>query len=114
YDVLPKLARSFPAEQFRLLGVHGLWERHTIYKDGSAVLHIDGWSFPQQYVRQDPLAGYRPEPAGGVPVIGLLHCDLDRPQSPYAPVSAADLLRRPVAFWLLGHIHVPIPRQEAG
>lgn len=114
FDVLPKLAQSFPQEQFRLLGVPGRWERHTIYKDGSAVLHIDGWSFPRQHVHQDPLAGYRPEPTEGVPVIGLLHCDLDKTQSAYAPVAAADLLRQPVSFWLLGHIHAPMLRQEAG
>ncbi|HLS89428.1 MAG TPA: DNA repair exonuclease [Sphingobacteriaceae bacterium] len=114
FDVLPKLARSFEAEKFRLLGARGQWERHTIYKDGRAVLHIDGWSFPDQYVRQDPLAGYRPDPADGVPVIGLLHCDLDKPQSLYAPVASADLQRMPVSFWLLGHIHGPMLRQEAG
>lgn len=106
FDVLPRLAAGLGVDAFSLLGGGGRWERTTIQRDGQ-VLHIDGWSFPTQYVRENPVAAYDlPVPDEG-PVLGLLHADLDQPGSPYAPVSLAELRARPVDFWLLGHIHAP-------
>lgn len=111
YDVLPKLASTFTSDQFRLLGAGGRWERHTVVRGGSPVLHIDGWSFPARHVRTSPLATYRPDPTAGAPLLGLLHTDLDQADSRYAPVSSAELLGAPPNFWLLGHIHKPILRE---
>lgn len=108
FDVLPRLAAGFPQDQFRLLGSDGTWERFTLSRDGEPVLYIDGWSFPGRYYPQDPLATYRPAPADNIPLIGLLHADLDQPASRYAPVRSGDLLGRGVTFWLLGHIHIPM------
>jgi DNA repair exonuclease SbcCD nuclease subunit len=107
FDVLPLLARGLPAGQFHLLGSGGAWERHTIERDGAPVLHIDGWSFPSEHVLGNPLDSYLPPPGDGVPVLGLLHADLDQSASRYAPVALRDLTRRPVSAWLLGHIHHP-------
>jgi hypothetical protein len=42
-----------------------------------------------------------------LPSIGILHCDLDSADSPYAPVTREQLRAQPVALWLLGHIHRP-------
>lgn len=105
HDVLPWLAESLDPADFRLLGRGGRWERHTVRRDGRAALHIDGWSFPQQRHADDPLRGYALEDGGTVPVLGLLHADLDAPRSVYAPVSLAALRSRAVGFWLLGHVH---------
>lgn len=122
FDVLPRLADTFapdtsgsdPASApFRLLGRGGVWERATIRR-GEAVLHLDGWSFPAQYVRESPLAAYDlPVPDDG-PVLGLLHADLEQPGSPYAPVLLPELRARPVDFWLLGHVHAPALHEGPG
>lgn len=107
YDVLPRVFKDLGSENATLLGAGGRWERHTIHKDGKPTLHVDGWSFPSQRYLDDPLHGYSPEAADGVPTLGLLHGDLEQPRSVYAPVRLADLERLPHAFWLLGHVHVP-------
>lgn len=56
HDVLPRLADQFAGSgAFRLLGRDGQWERYSVDVAGQAVLHIDGWSFPNQYVDFDPV-----------------------------------------------------------
>ncbi|HEU4629716.1 MAG TPA: DNA repair exonuclease, partial [Gemmatimonadaceae bacterium] len=107
HDVLPQLARTVGSDAFRLLGRGGTWERTSIQARGGERLHVDGWSFPAEHVRDDPLAGYALPPDPGVPTLGLLHADLDAPGSHYAPVSLRDLRSHPIAFWLLGHVHGP-------
>lgn len=42
-----------------------------------------------------------------MPVLGVLHCDVDSSSSPYAPVTSADLRDSHTHAWLLGHIHKP-------
>jgi DNA repair exonuclease SbcCD nuclease subunit len=107
YDVLPQVARSVGDGSFRLIGAGGDWERVTITSVSGEKLHVDGWSFPAEHVRESPLDSYTFRPDGDTPILGLLHADLDVPRSSYAPVSLADLQTRPVTLWLLGHIHVP-------
>ncbi|HEY9425750.1 MAG TPA: DNA repair exonuclease [Gemmatimonadaceae bacterium] len=107
YDVLPQIARSIGDGSFRLLGAGGEWERFTIKRESGETLHVDGWSFPAEHVRQNPLDSYGFAPDGDTPTLGLLHADLDAPRSSYAPVMLSDLQARSVALWLLGHIHVP-------
>ncbi len=108
HDVLGRLADQFPPEAFKLLGRGGVWERLSIEHDGT-VLHIDGWSFPQRYVTQNPLHDYPIREGGGdgAAVLGMVHGDLDNPASPYGPLELARLQGLPVAGWLLGHIHAP-------
>lgn len=113
YDVLPWLVDGFDPDAFRLLGRGGEWERTTIRR-GDAVLHVDGWSFAEARVERSPLGRYDLPGGGGAPVLGLLHADLDQPGSIYAPVTRAELRARPVDFWLLGHVHAPGLREEAG
>lgn len=113
FDVLPRLADTFDPASFRLLGRGGVWERATIRR-GESVLHLDGWSFPAQYVRESPVAAYGlPVPDDGS-VLGLLHADLEQPASSYAPVAFPELRARAVDFWLLGHIHTPYLHQGDG
>ncbi len=107
HDVLPRLFRDIDSENATLLGAGGQWERHTIGVEGTPVLHIDGWSFPARLHSDNPLRGYSLGPADGLPVLGLLHADLDQPRSAYAPVRLTDLQRLPPSFWLLGHVHSP-------
>jgi DNA repair exonuclease SbcCD nuclease subunit len=107
YDVLPDLARALPADAFRLLGVGGKWERERIQRPDGSRLDIDGWSFPTEHVRDNPVEAYRFTPDGDTPVLGLVHADLNASGSVYAPVTSSDLRARPVAFWLLGHVHAP-------
>jgi len=107
YDVLPRLADTLGEAGFHLLGRDGRWERVTLERDGTPWLHVDGWSFPREHVRADPLADYPATPQGQVPVIGLLHTDTDQAGSPYAPTRIVDLRRQPVTAWLIGHVHAP-------
>ena len=105
HDVLGRLANHLDARKFRLLGRGGRWERHTIERDGRAVLHLDGWSFPQSHFNINPLTRYDLPRDATVPTLGLVHGDLDVSSSSYAPLSLSDLLQRGLSAWLLGHIH---------
>src|SRR5690606_25404902 len=102
-QVLPRLADQLPG--FDLVGRGGRWERRTL-SSGAERVTLHGWSFPQRVVTASPLAGARLERGPG-PNLGLLHCDLDRTQSRYAPVAAAELENAGLDGWLLGHIHKP-------
>jgi exonuclease SbcD len=113
HDTLPWLADGLSPD-FTLLGRGGRWERLTVERDGAPAVHVDGWSFPRAHHRDDPLRGYERREDDGLPVLGLLHADLEQPTSSYAPVRLADLRRQGVGFWLLGHVHNPGLREEAG
>lgn len=97
--VLPRLAAEI--ESLHLLGAGGRWQQFDL--DGASVI---GWSFPRPQVHHSPLENF-PQQRGRQPLIGLLHCDRDQSDSPYAPVSSIELARAPAAAWLLGHIHQP-------
>lgn len=107
FDVLPQLHRALGPDTFRLIGAGGTWDRETVTV-GDETLHVVGWSFPKEHVKESPLASY-PYPAAddGIPVLGLLHADLGVAGSSYAPVTLAELRARPVDCWLLGHVHAP-------
>ncbi len=106
FDVLPRLVDTLEAPHLHFLGRGGDWERFTLQRNGQAVLHVDGRSFVQESDFDNPLDGYSCV-ADGLPVLGMLHADLDQPQSRYAPVALAELRRSSVSCWLLGHIHKP-------
>jgi DNA repair exonuclease SbcCD nuclease subunit len=105
HDILPEIATRLDPRHFTLLGRGGQWERFTLEKEGRALLHVDGWSFPSAWHSDDPLREYRRRPTDGIPVLGLLHADLEQPGSRHAPVALAALRALPVDFWLLGHVH---------
>lgn len=97
--ILPRLAGEI--DGLELLGAGGEWQTRRLGE-----LDLIGWSFPREQVRQSPLSSLDIE-RGRRRIIGLLHCDLDQADSPYAPVSWSELDRAPVDAWLLGHIHRP-------
>jgi len=105
YDLLSSVS-AFEHEGAHLLGAGGTWTSAPLMKEGVPVAHITGWSFPTQHVHESPLDTYK-RPASDLPVVGLLHGDLDQPASSYAPVRSADLASTGAAAWLLGHIHRP-------
>jgi predicted phosphodiesterase len=107
HDVLPRIADSIPDGMFRLLGRAGHWESAKLAGAGGAIAHIHGWSFPAEHVRTNPLDDYRLSRNSATPVIGILHADVDVMGSAYCPVALADLQRRDVDVWLLGHVHKP-------
>ncbi len=104
-ETLPRLADEI--DSLELIGANGRWQLRQF--DG---LGIVGWSFPRPQVRSNPLDSL---PTLDLPTskiattIGLLHCDLDQTDSPYAPVARRDLEAAPIDSWLLGHIHRPDP-----
>ncbi len=107
HDVLSRLLGNAGTDRFHLLGQDGVWERWTLSRNGSAQLHVCGWSFPKEHVRENPLHSFVDSADDGVPVLGLLHGEVGNARSLYAPVSFDDLRARRVDFWLLGHIHAP-------
>jgi len=107
YDVLPRLVRELDHENLHLVGDGGNWEEWTLVQDGEARLHIHGWSFPKEHVVSSPLEEYDLSSDTDVPILGLLHADLDSPGSQYGPVQSNELLDKSVDGWLLGHIHKP-------
>jgi len=114
-DTLPDLAAEVGDGHLVVLGKAGSWERWTLRDDEDrARLYVDGWSFPGKEYSKDPTAGYEPEPGEGVPVIGLLHADLDTADISYAPVASATLRGLPVDAWVLGHTHVPTLLEQPG
>ena len=118
FDTLPDLATEVGDGHLVVLGRRGRWERWTLRNDeGEPQLHVDGWSFPQKHHAEDPTRGYESGEGAtgdGVPVVGLLHADLDQADSPYAPVASATLRGHPVDTWILGHVHSPTLHEHPG
>ena len=108
HEVLRRLTRVLGGERFHLLGAGGKWERRALERDGRVLLHVDGWSFPADHVRECPAKHYDLDRAGEAPILGLLHADLDQSTSHYAPVTRADLEALPPDVWVLGHQHDPL------
>jgi predicted phosphodiesterase len=114
FDVLPRLVPSL-GKTFHLLGAGGTWTGLSVPgPGGAAALRVVGWSFPTEHVAASPMAGFPALPKDDVPVLGLVHGDLDAPATRYAPLSAAEMRAKSVSFWLLGHIHTPRLHQQSG
>jgi len=102
---LPLLADR--VEGFRLLGRGGVWERVTVTGASGAEVDLLGWSFPKQRVLESPVSTLAINGRDGVPMLGILHCDLDQAGSKYAPVRRGELNAAAGDGWFLGHIHKP-------
>ena len=111
YDVLTRLADEVTG--FRLLGRGGRWQEAIVSSPDGDSVRLVGWSFSEQQVRVSPLADGFPTVGNGETVVGVLHCDCFAASSTYAPVPLAELRARPVAAWLLGHIHRPVLLAES-
>lgn len=107
FDVLSQIVNTSKNDHVHLLGNNGTWEMITFSKETRTIQFV-GWSFPNQYVAEDPLltfTGINLDP--NHVTIGLLHGDLDNAESKYAPLQISNLLRSDVSVWILGHIHKP-------
>lgn len=105
FDVLPELLDARHFSNVVLLGRGQRWETQTLIVRGKPVI-FTGWSFASRHVGEDPLLSFdleinEPE----IPVIGMIHGDVDIPLSRYAPMSRAGFRHKGVDVWLLGHIH---------
>ncbi len=108
-EVLPDLADAI--DHLKLLGRNGTWERHSLTSaGGDPLLHLDGWSFPDLYHNESPLATYDLSDEG-VPRLGVVHADLSD-ENRYAPVDVDDLATSGHVAWVLGHLHVPGKRHD--
>lgn len=114
FDLPAQLVRSRDFKNVKLLGANGQWEVYD-YKKGKESLRFIGWSFPGQTVTFNPLNTFPLQSAKkDLPVIGLLHCDVDVRESRYAPVVLDDFIRTGADAWVLGHIHKPGPLRPQG
>ncbi len=93
-----------------LLGRNGRWETRTITVRSGEKLQVTGWSFPEQMSRysRNPMDSFEPPPRSSLVSVGLLHCDVNQSDSPYAPVAADDFNDSGLDYWVLGHIHKKI------
>lgn len=113
---LPRLADM--GLGLKVLGRGGNWECIPIDQDGETICHLTGWSFfqPQQMV--SPLLSLTtPEVASDLPNLGVLHCDVDQNNGPYAPVKRHEFESGPAAqidAWFLGHVHAPSHQELRG
>lgn len=112
YDVLGSVADAVGAG-ITVLGRGQTWEMAPLEVGGREAVRFVGWSFAGPHVHTSPLDSW-PGVAGEVPVIGIVHADLDVAGSPYAPISTAALRGSGAAAWLLGHVHTPRLGTEAG
>ncbi len=106
YDVLGELADALDDTAFTLLGRGGTWE-HQIVDTDSEPIRCVGWSYPDRHVTDSPLASLDVDTTDNIPTVGLLHGEVDRPDSSYAPVASSALAHSGVHTWLMGHIHRP-------
>src|SRR5690554_3718855 len=107
FDVLSQLVDSNKYENLHLLGRKGTWEMKTFSKNGESIQFV-GWSFPTRHFNQDPLLSFDVTGINSsITSIGLLHGDVDVPNSNYAPIDLNNFANHPVNAWMLGHIHKP-------
>lgn len=105
YDVLKQMVRD--NENVNLLGADNKWEIQ-VYNAGEFSVQFFGRSFNKKHITTDPLESFPTELIkSDMPTIGLLHCDVNMPESEYAPVESDALLNTPLDVWILGHIHKP-------
>ncbi len=112
FDVLPELVANLSDYDINQLGSNGEWDAAKVEADDKIPLRLVGWSFPHRHVDYNPLEKLDLEFSDDLPIIGVLHGELGRPDSHYAPVSESELERTGYDGWLLGHIHNPSLRDD--
>ncbi len=113
YNVLPQIAGNGKYDNVHLLGSNGEWEVKTFSRNGETIQFV-GWSFPNQHEKLDPLLNFNGKSLdSNHTIIGLLHGDVDIPESKYAPLDSGRLLNKSVDAWILGHIHKPQVLRES-
>lgn len=107
YNVLPQMIDFEKHDNVHLLGNNEEWEMKTFSKNGEKIQFI-GWSFTNQHVSEDPFSKFNLTAIDTtITTIGLVHGDVDNPESKYAPIDSNNFLNKSVDTWVLGHIHKP-------
>ncbi|MFW5820573.1 MAG: metallophosphoesterase family protein [Bacteroidota bacterium] len=113
FDVLSQLIDSEKYENVHLLGANGTWEMKMFSKKGEKI-QFAGWSFPNRHVSEDPILKFNiNEIDSNITTIGLVHGDVNVPDSRYAPIDLNNFSTTPVHLWILGHIHKPHKFEES-
>lgn len=106
YDVFPRLVADMRPGSVKLLGAGGKWSSATLRTQSGAEACLIGWSFTEAHCPISPLDSFQC-PEVDIPIIAVVHGDLDGGQSAYAPLNGTVMQMQPVSVWLLGHIHAP-------
>ena len=104
YNVLPRLIDD--VEGITLLGPKGTWSTAMLKTKSGQEACLVGWSFPSAHCESSPLESLT-LPNVDMPIIGVVHGDLNATKNTYAPLPLSELQQQRVAVWLLGHVHVP-------
>jgi len=107
FDVVPSLVSGLSDYNITQLGQDGAWEWASLSKEGVPVLQLCGWSYPSQHVEYNPIERLNMNCRKNLPVVGILHSDLGRLDSRYAPVAREDLEKTGFSGWVIGHVHKP-------
>ena len=77
-----------------------------VEKDGRALAHIYGTSFPERDVFDNLALKFKRQPHPGF-AVAVLHANVGGhpDHDPYAPCSVDDLVAQGMDYWALGHIH---------
>lgn len=107
FDVLPQIISTGNNAHVHLLGKDQKWEVQEFTKNEHTIQFV-GWSFANRYVSDSAMLTWDDSILNpNHTTIGLLHGDIDAPNSNYAPIPLTDLQRSDIALWVLGHIHKP-------
>jgi len=102
HDYLTEQAVTYPTN-VTVLGEHVTTT--TLQLASGETVAVSGFSYPQRWVSDDPLAAY-PVHAATNWHVGMLHGAVTTgSQDHYAPFTVAELLRKRYDYWALGHIH---------
>ena len=108
HDVVPAVADAVASDLVRVLGRGQTWETAPVVRGGVEVLRLVGWSMAGPQAAESPLASYPADaPLPGVPLVGVLHADVDAAGSRTAPVALDALRAVPVSAWLVGGPRAP-------
>ena len=107
HNVLPQILDPEKYDNVHLLGTNEEWKMKTFSRNGEKIQFV-GWSFPYQHVSEDPVSKFNiTDIDPNITTIGLVHGDVDNPESTYAPIDSNNFLNKSVHVWILGHIHKP-------
>jgi len=93
----PELMHFFPGETVECI---------PLIKNGETAAQIYGISHAKRNLKENLAVKFQPDEEK-VPKIGLLHTNAinSAEHGPYAPCSREDLVKVPLDYWALGHIH---------
>ena len=104
HDSLRRFSLQFKDENTHFLGMEG-WEKKKLTLRNGEQLHVVGWSFPAARAENPFASGFPEIPNDGLPVLGLIHGDVDQSRSIYAPCRLDDFRTHGDILWLIGHVH---------